>query len=77
MRGNSAPVNELGNLSFYCRSCGRVMKQADMPIVCSTCGSILIDSGFGISGDNALSETSTMSGIRGQPQILDIDKKVH
>ena len=75
MRGNSAPVNELGTLTFYCRSCGTIMKQADMPNLCIACGNDLNDRGFGISGDNAVSEGS-YSGFHGQRLIQPIDKPV-
>jgi len=76
MRGTGAPVNELGTYTFYCRACGCIIKQAGMPGLCPACGNDLNDRGFGISGDNAISESSTMSGFKGRPQIMSIDKKI-
>jgi hypothetical protein len=76
MRGNSGAVNELGTLTYYCRSCGCVIKQGAMPGLCPACGNSLPEGGFGISGDNALSETSKISGFKGRAQITSIDKKV-
>ena len=76
MRGNTASTNELGNYSFYCRSCGKVMKRDDMPIMCDFCGSILIDRGFGISGDAALTDASVTTYPNRGWVIPDIDKPV-
>ena len=75
IRGNSAPKNELGTYTYYCRACGTVHKQADMPIMCTSCGGIFLDRGFGISGDNSLSETSAYV-FKGKACIRDIDKIV-
>ena len=78
MRGTTAPTNELGNYSFYCRSCGLVMKASDMPNICTFCGSILVDQGIGISGDSSLSETSVTSGYANRGYVItDVDKEIH
>jgi len=86
MRGNTGVPNVAANnaggqnFNFYCRSCGRVHKADVMPIMCKFCGNILLDRGFGISGDNALSETTDLGsdyGRRGpNGTITDIDSPV-
>ena len=76
-RPNSAPDNELGNKSFYCRSCGLVMKKAGTPDICTFCGSILSDQGFGISGDNSVSETSVSTYAGRGYVVTNVDKGVH
>lgn len=75
MRGTTAPVDASGNYTFYCRACGLVMKAKDMPGLCTWCGNDLIDKGFGISGDNGLSETSTSANYPSRGQVIvDVDK---
>lgn len=74
MRGTSAPKNASGNYNFYCRQCGVVMEQKDMPIACRWCGNMLIDVGFGISGDNGISKTSVGTYAGRGKTIVNIDK---
>ena len=76
MRGHTAPTNELGNYSYYCRACGFVMQQAEMPIICVWCGNSLPDTGFGISGEAGRVETSLTTYPNRGHFITNIDKPV-
>ena len=77
MRGTSGPTDVNGKYNFYCRSCGKVMLKKDISSICEWCGSILIDQGFGISGDNSVSETSVTSYASRGEVIVDVDKEIH
>ena len=76
MRGTSGPVDANGNYNFYCRTCGKVQLLKDIPTICIWCGNELIDDGFGISGDNGLSETSSTAYSGRGEVIVDVDKKI-
>ena len=74
MRPNSGPKDSSDRLNWYCRQCGAVMLQKDPPTICRWCGNDLTDEGFGISGDNGLSETSVTSYAGRGEVIVDVDK---
>lgn len=75
MRGHTASKNELGTYTFYCRSCGFMMKAKDIPNLCDWCGNVLIDRGFGISGDASASEALNTT-YANRDVLLPIDKYV-
>jgi len=59
-----------GQFTFYCRQCGRIKKSAEWPDHCASCGNTLDYEGFGVSGDNAVSNTTVGN------KIGTIDKKI-
>ena len=72
-RGLTAPKNELGNRTYYCRVCGKTYKQTTMPNYCKGCGQNLEDEGWGVSGDKITEVT-----IAGHPKglIIEPDKRI-
>uniref|UniRef100_A0A6M3IQX6 Uncharacterized protein n=1 Tax=viral metagenome TaxID=1070528 RepID=A0A6M3IQX6_9ZZZZ len=44
---------------YYCRQCGRLHTQKEIPVLCKECGNTESDEGFGVSGDNSVSNTTT------------------
>ena len=75
LRLHSGGTNENSTYSFYCRQCGNVMKSLTFPDRCSVCGNIVIDQGYGVSGDASGSETgSTDRAPRIPLRITNIDK---
>lgn len=67
-------TNELGNYSFYCRMCGWVVKRDRFPEnPCEWCGNILVDDGWGISGDTnegGGSEVGVWKGSGGKVELF-------
>lgn len=78
IRSNSGGTNEDSNKSSYCRVCGLVFKREDFVDICTNCGNILQDDGYGISGDNFGSEAGSTAYNKGQLSITPetIDKRV-
>lgn len=68
-----------GQYTFYCRQCGKIQKSADWPDHCTWCGNTLDVDGFGVSGDNAVSNTTTTKSYTASPnltRITTVDKKI-
>ena len=80
-RVHSGGTNELGTYSFYCRECGNVMKGTVCPNICTVCGNILVDEGYGVSGDTTGGLAGDESGSTDKApwipvRITNIDKKL-
>lgn len=50
--------NALGNYDYYCRQCGAYHNQKEWPVFCKICGNTEVIEGFGVSGDNGVSNTT-------------------
>jgi len=47
-----------GTYNYYCRQCGKIHTQKAFPDMCTECGNIEIQDGWGVSGDNSISNTT-------------------
>lgn len=47
-----------GTYNFYCRQCGKIHTQEAWPDHCDECGNPEVDEGWGVSGDNSVSNTT-------------------
>ena len=47
-----------GTYNFYCRQCGKIHTQLGWPDHCDECGNTEDYTGWGVSGDNSISNTT-------------------